>query len=133
MIPLQLFDTATSTYTYLLVDNHTRDALIIDPVNAQWERDLAVLHAHGLTLRWIVETHVHMQTTSPAQRCWPSTPVPAPPRPPIAVSEPLRSNWCMVPYCALVASSCRPWPHRGIPLAACRICGATMSLPATPC
>lgn len=59
MIPLQLFDPASSTYTYLLVDNATRDALIIDPVNAQWERDLAVLHAHGLTLRWIVETHVH--------------------------------------------------------------------------
>ena len=59
MIPLQLFDPATSTYTYLLVDNTTRDALIIDPVNAQWQRDLAVLHAHGLTLRWIVETHVH--------------------------------------------------------------------------
>lgn len=59
MIPLQLFDPASSTCTYLLHDPVTRDALIIDPVDAQIERDLATLQAHGLTLRWAVETHSH--------------------------------------------------------------------------
>ena len=59
MIPLQLFDPTSSTYTYLLHDPATRDALIIDPVDAQIERDLATLQAHGLTLRWAVETHSH--------------------------------------------------------------------------
>ncbi|NMM78994.1 MBL fold metallo-hydrolase [Acidovorax sp. SRB_14] len=59
MIPLQLFDPASSTYTYLLHDSATREALIIDPVDAQLERDLAALQARGLTLRWAVETHAH--------------------------------------------------------------------------
>ena len=59
MIPLQLFDPASSSYTYILHDRATREALIIDPVDAQLERDLAVLQARGLTLRWAVETHNH--------------------------------------------------------------------------
>ena len=59
MIPLQLFDPASSTYTYLLHDPATLDALLIDPVDAQLERDLAVLQAQGLTLRWTLETHTH--------------------------------------------------------------------------
>ena len=49
MIPLQLFDPASSTYTYVLHDPATREALIIDPVDAQLDRDLATLQAHGLT------------------------------------------------------------------------------------
>ncbi len=59
MIPLQLFDPASSTYTYLLHDPVTLEALLIDPVDAQLERDLAVLQAQGLTLRWALETHTH--------------------------------------------------------------------------
>jgi glyoxylase-like metal-dependent hydrolase (beta-lactamase superfamily II)/rhodanese-related sulfurtransferase len=55
----QLFDPASSTYTYLVCDDATRDAAIIDPVLAQVERDLAELARHGLTLRWILDTHVH--------------------------------------------------------------------------
>ncbi|GAB3356828.1 hypothetical protein GCM10027395_19970 [Giesbergeria sinuosa] len=59
MIPLQLFDPASSTYTYVLHDPATREALIIDPVDTQLQRDLDVLQTYGLTLRWIVETHAH--------------------------------------------------------------------------
>ena len=59
MIPLQLFDPASSTYTYLLHDPATREAVLIDPVDTQLERDLAVLQAHGLVLRWTLETHAH--------------------------------------------------------------------------
>jgi glyoxylase-like metal-dependent hydrolase (beta-lactamase superfamily II)/rhodanese-related sulfurtransferase len=59
MNPLQLFDPNSSTYTYLLFDEASREALIIDPVDDQIERDLATLRAHGLTLLWTVETHAH--------------------------------------------------------------------------
>lgn len=59
MLPLQLFDPASSTYTYLLHDPATREALILDPVDAQLERDLATLQARGLRLRWALETHSH--------------------------------------------------------------------------
>lgn len=59
MKPIQLFDPASSTYTYVLFDPSTRDALIIDPVDQQVERDLSVLREHGLKLVWTVETHTH--------------------------------------------------------------------------
>jgi glyoxylase-like metal-dependent hydrolase (beta-lactamase superfamily II)/rhodanese-related sulfurtransferase len=59
MQPLQLFDPASSTYTYVLYDTRTRDALIIDPVDDQIDRDLEVLRQHGLRLQWAVETHAH--------------------------------------------------------------------------
>jgi len=57
--PIQLFDAASSTYTYVLVDEATREALIIDPVDEQIERDLALLRDRGLKLVWSVETHAH--------------------------------------------------------------------------
>ncbi len=59
MNPIQLFDPASSTYTYVLFDETTRDALIIDPVDAQLERDLATLRQYGLKPAWTVETHAH--------------------------------------------------------------------------
>lgn len=59
MKPIQLFDPASSTYTYVLADPASREALIIDPVDEQLERDLAVLREHGLRLVWSVETHAH--------------------------------------------------------------------------
>lgn len=59
MKPIQLFDPASSTYTYVLFDQATREALIIDPVDEQIERDLATLREYGLKLVWTVETHAH--------------------------------------------------------------------------
>jgi glyoxylase-like metal-dependent hydrolase (beta-lactamase superfamily II)/rhodanese-related sulfurtransferase len=59
MKPIQLFDTASSTYTYVLFDPATRDAVVIDPVDTQIERDLQVLRDHGLKLVWALETHAH--------------------------------------------------------------------------
>ena len=59
MNPIQLFDPASSTYTYVLFDEITREALIIDPVDEQIERDLAALRQYGLNLLWTVETHAH--------------------------------------------------------------------------
>jgi sulfur dioxygenase len=59
MKPIQLFDPASSSYTYVLFDETSRDALIIDPVDQQLERDLATLRQFGLKLVWTVETHAH--------------------------------------------------------------------------
>lgn len=59
MKPIQLFDPASSTYTYVLFDEASRQALIIDPVDDQIARDLAVLREYGLKLVWTVETHAH--------------------------------------------------------------------------
>lgn len=55
----QLFDETSSTLTYVIGDRTSREALIIDPVDAQLERDLAVLDKHGLRLVLTLETHAH--------------------------------------------------------------------------
>ena len=59
MQPIQLFDAASSTYTYIVFDETSRDAIIIDPVDVQLERDLATLRQFGLKVCWTVETHAH--------------------------------------------------------------------------
>ena len=63
----QLFDPDSSTYTYLLSDDDTHEAVLIDPVLEQAGRDLALLREHGLTLRWTLETHVHADHVTGAQ------------------------------------------------------------------
>ncbi len=55
----QLFDPESSTYTYLIADDATHEAVLIDPVMEQASRDLALLRELGLSLRWTLETHVH--------------------------------------------------------------------------
>lgn len=59
MIFRQLFDQETSTYTYILADKETREAVIIDPVREQLERDLAILRELDLKLLYALDTHVH--------------------------------------------------------------------------
>jgi len=59
MNPIQLFDPASCTYTYILVDETSREAVIIDPVDEQLQRDLQVLREQGLKLLWALETHAH--------------------------------------------------------------------------
>ncbi len=59
MIFRQLYDSESSTYTYLLADERQREALLIDPVFGQASRDLALLEELGLTLCLVVDTHAH--------------------------------------------------------------------------
>ncbi len=59
MNPIQLFDPASSTYTYILFVEESREALLIDPVDEQLERDLRSLREYGFKLLWTVETHAH--------------------------------------------------------------------------
>lgn len=68
MKPIQLFDPASSTYTYVLFDQVSREAVIIDPVDEQIERDLATLREYGLKLVWTVETHAHADHITSAGR-----------------------------------------------------------------
>ena len=59
MLFRQLFDPETSTYTYLLADEERREAVIIDPVRDQLERDVQLIQELGLTLVYSLETHIH--------------------------------------------------------------------------
>ena len=55
----QLFDPPSSTYTYLLADGRSGEAVIIDPVFEQVRRDAALIDELGLRLLYSLETHVH--------------------------------------------------------------------------
>jgi sulfur dioxygenase len=55
----QLIDKDTSTYTYLLSDPATGEAIIIDPVVGQVERDSGLIKELNLKLTTILETHMH--------------------------------------------------------------------------
>jgi glyoxylase-like metal-dependent hydrolase (beta-lactamase superfamily II) len=59
MIFRQLFDADTGTYTYLLGDRGTRQALLIDPVRERVDRDLKLIDELGLKLAYVLDTHVH--------------------------------------------------------------------------
>ncbi len=59
MLFRQLFDRDTATYTYLLADEDTREAVLIDPVREQLLRDTELLEELSLRLVWVLETHVH--------------------------------------------------------------------------
>jgi glyoxylase-like metal-dependent hydrolase (beta-lactamase superfamily II)/rhodanese-related sulfurtransferase len=59
MIFRQLFDQVSSTYTYLLADDHTHEAVLIDCVFEQHARDAALLRELGLTLLCTLDTHCH--------------------------------------------------------------------------
>uniref|UniRef100_A0A3Q3CVT7 Persulfide dioxygenase ETHE1, mitochondrial n=3 Tax=Pseudocrenilabrinae TaxID=318546 RepID=A0A3Q3CVT7_HAPBU len=55
----QLFESESSTYTYLLADADTKEAVIIDPVLETIDRDLKFVSELGLKLTVAVNTHCH--------------------------------------------------------------------------
>lgn len=57
--PIQLFDAESSTYTYILSAPGAVEAVIIDPVDRHWQRDLAHIERLGLKLTHVLETHAH--------------------------------------------------------------------------
>lgn len=59
MLLRQLFDQESWTYTYLLADADSREAVLIDPVKGQVPAYLQLLRELGLTLRAALDTHVH--------------------------------------------------------------------------
>ena len=54
-----LFEKESSTYTYLLADSSTKEAIIIDAVDETQQRDIGLIEELGLDLKYIIETHVH--------------------------------------------------------------------------
>ncbi|AEG01688.1 MBL fold metallo-hydrolase [Methylomonas methanica] len=59
MIFRQLFETETSTYSYLLGCQRTNRALLIDPVVSEIDQYLQLLQDLDLKLIYTLETHVH--------------------------------------------------------------------------
>lgn len=54
-----LFDRSSCTFTYLVYDPLSKDALIIDPVIDHHDRDLTVIKELHLNLKYIFDTHIH--------------------------------------------------------------------------
>ena len=59
MLFRQFFDQETSTYTYLIADSKTKEAILVDPVLEQVERDYKLLNELELMLKFCLETHIH--------------------------------------------------------------------------
>ncbi len=59
MLFRQLFDEETWTYTYLIADGESHEAVLIDPVKTQVDRDTKLLGELGLKLIYAIDTHVH--------------------------------------------------------------------------
>ena len=59
MIFEQLFDTKSSTYTYIISSGEGREALIIDPVIEHTKEYLKILEKLKLKLVKVIDTHIH--------------------------------------------------------------------------
>jgi len=59
LILRQLFDQVSSTYSYLLSDPATSEAVLIDSVFEQHLRDAALIRELGLKLVYTLDTHCH--------------------------------------------------------------------------
>ena len=59
MIFKQLFDTKSSTYTYIVSSGQGREALIIDPVIENVTEYINVLKKLDLKLVKVIDTHIH--------------------------------------------------------------------------
>lgn len=68
MVFRQLFEPASSAYTYLIACDEMREAALIDPVLETLDRDLQVLRDLGLALKYTIETHIHADHVTGAAR-----------------------------------------------------------------
>jgi len=59
MIFKQLFDTKSSTYTYVIASDKGREALIIDPVIEKTNEYIKLLNDLDLRLVKVIDTHIH--------------------------------------------------------------------------
>lgn len=55
----QLFEAQSSTYTYLLADAVSKEAVLIDTVIETVDRDLKLISELGLNLIYVLDTHIH--------------------------------------------------------------------------
>ena len=68
MIFKQLFDTKSSTYTYLISSGNGREALIIDPVLENVNEYISVLKELDLKLVKVIDTHIHADHVTGASK-----------------------------------------------------------------
>ncbi len=59
MLFQQLFESTSSTFTYLLADPVSREAVLIDSVQETFDRDLKLIRDLELKLLYALETHIH--------------------------------------------------------------------------
>ena len=59
MVFEQLFDTKSSTYTYIISSGKGREALIIDPVIEHTDEYIKILNNLELKLVKVIDTHIH--------------------------------------------------------------------------
>jgi len=55
----QLYDPVSSTLTYLLACQETKEAVLIDPVLEHKQRDLQLIQELGFRLKYVLNTHCH--------------------------------------------------------------------------
>lgn len=55
----QLFEAKSSTFTYLLADHQSKEAILIDPVLETVDRDLKLISELQLNLKYVLDTHIH--------------------------------------------------------------------------
>ena len=55
----QLFDTTSSTFTYLISCEKSKECILIDPVLEQIDRDTTLIKSLGLKLTHAINTHCH--------------------------------------------------------------------------
>ncbi|MGE4596618.1 MAG: MBL fold metallo-hydrolase, partial [Methylophilaceae bacterium] len=66
----QLFDDASFTYTYILTDLLSNEAVIIDPVDTHLNEYLNIIRNNQLKLKYVMETHAHADhVTSAGNLC----------------------------------------------------------------
>tara|TARA_B000000437_G_C11593535_1_gene284400 strand:- start:108 stop:788 length:681 start_codon:yes stop_codon:yes gene_type:complete len=68
MIFKQLFDTKSSTYTYLISSGNGREALIIDPVLENVNEYINILKKLNLKLVKVIDTHIHADHVTGASK-----------------------------------------------------------------
>ena len=68
MIFKQVFDTKSSTYTYIIASDKGREAVIIDPVIENVESYIKLLQELDLKLVKVIDTHIHADHVTGASK-----------------------------------------------------------------
>ena len=68
MIFKQIFDSKSSTYTYLIASSKGREALIIDPVLENIDEYIKLLNELDLKLLKVIDTHIHADHVTGASK-----------------------------------------------------------------
>jgi sulfur dioxygenase len=56
---IQQFDEVSFTYTYILMDSDTNEAVIVDPVDTKLNSLINFVNEKKLNIRFVLETHAH--------------------------------------------------------------------------